>query len=71
MIVTVAVLLVAPSLSSTVYVNVSVPWKFASGVYVTVPSPLSTTVPLAGCTMANGVSTIVAIHIRVVIRQVH
>ena len=48
MTVTVAAFDAAPSLSLTVYVNVSVPIKAESGVYVTVPSALGTALPLVG-----------------------
>ena len=46
--VTVASFDVAPSLSFTVYLNSSGPVKPVPGVYVTVPSPLTTTSPLLG-----------------------
>jgi len=39
---------IAPWLSATVYVNVSTPVNPAPGVYVTVPLPFGTAVPLAG-----------------------
>ena len=46
--VTVAGFDTAPSLSATVYVKVSAPVKASSGVYVTVPFPFETAVPLTG-----------------------
>jgi hypothetical protein len=57
--VTVAWFDTAPWASATVYVNESVPVKGSPGVYVTVPFPFETTVPLTGkVTIATDEATI-------------
>ena len=58
MIVTVATLLSSEP-SVALYVNVSVPKKFAFGMYWNEPSAFSVSVPLAGALIGRGVATVI------------